>query len=429
MNFRDHASIVVVGAGPAGMAAAVRAAEHGSRVTIIDDNPSAGGQIWRGQQVAVDDRDAAPWFNRLCTSANLRVLTGARVLAGNAEQHSLLVDTAEGARTLHYKKLILATGARELFLPFPGWTLPGVMGVGGFQAMVKQGLPVRGKRVVVAGTGPLLLAVAAYLRKKGATVLLIAEQAPWSRLLGFGLRLAWHPSKLWQALRLQSSLIGTPYRPGTWIESAEGDTQVRRVYVRNVRRRWSLDCDYLAIAYGFVPNNELAIALQCHVKNSFVKADQLQQTSQPDIFCAGEATGIGGVDLSLIEGQIAGHAASGTLEPIHSLHAKRRAAQRFAADLNHAFQLRRELFTLADPQTIVCRCEDVTLGQLQTTQSWRAAKLHTRCGMGPCQGRICGPAVQQLLGWAPSSIRMPIFPTRVDSLISDAIHSEETLTV
>ena len=152
--------MLVVGAGPAGMAAAARAAECGATVGIVDDNADFGGQIWRGGE----NQDAARWTASL-RDERVTKLFQTRVF-DQPEKGMLLAESADDLCELRYQNLILATGARERFLPFPGWTLPNVMGAGGLQAMVKSSLPIRGKRVVVAGTGPLLLAVAAYLRKQ-----------------------------------------------------------------------------------------------------------------------------------------------------------------------------------------------------------------------------------------------------------------------
>jgi NADPH-dependent 2,4-dienoyl-CoA reductase/sulfur reductase-like enzyme len=382
--------ILIVGAGPAGMAAAVTAAKSGAKVTLLDDNPRAGGQLWRG-----GDARTSVWFERLAHSG-AQIVTGARVVSGDAGH--LVVERAGLAEKLAYEKLILATGARELFLPFPGWTLPNVMGVGGLQALVKSGLPVKGKRVVVAGSGPLLLAVAAYLRKKGALVALIAEQASARALAKFTAGLLGHSAKLWQAISLNPVLSGIRYRTSCWIEAAHGSRQVEAVTLRGGER---IACDYVANAFGFVPNLELAILLG--------RAD--------NIYLAGEIRGIGGVDTALLEGQIAGYSASGQPSQAAKLEAALLKAKAFAARLNKTFEPRVELRGLANPDTIVCRCEDVTLARLQNANSWRSAKLHERCGMGPCQGRICGPAVQFILGWEPASVRQPIFPTRIENLI------------
>ncbi len=331
----------------------------------------------------------------------------------------------DDALEIGFGKLILATGARELFLPFPGWTLPGVMGVGGLQALVKSGLPISGKRVVVAGSGPLLLAVAAYFRKHGASVKLIAEQASRSALARFGLQLFRSPGKLVQAAGLQLSLRGISYRFGTWVEAAEGNGHLERVRLRHQSESWIEDCEYAAIAYGLYPNTELASLLGCNIEDEVVAVDELQRTSIDNVFCAGECTGIGGLELSLVEGEIAGYASLGQVDRARSLFPDREKARGFARALKTAFALREELKALPKPETIVCRCEDVPFHKLQNVSSFRAAKLHTRCGMGPCQGRVCGPAADFLFGWRTESIRPPIFPARVGTLTVETTTPQE----
>ena len=162
--------------------------------------------------------------------------------------------------------------------------------------------------------------------------------------------------------------------------------------------------------------NLTCLLLGCQVDNGLVRVDDFQRTTVPSIYCAGEPTGIGGVELSLIEGQIGGFAAAGNTTEAAKLFAARERGRRFARRLDRTFRLRSELRGLASPETIVCRCEDVDFSRLHSHTSWRAAKLQTRCGMGPCQGRICGPATQFLLNWTPDSVRPPIFPTRLESM-------------
>jgi NADPH-dependent 2,4-dienoyl-CoA reductase/sulfur reductase-like enzyme len=252
----DSFDVVVVGAGPAGLAAARRASECGKRVAIVDDNPAPGGQIWRGEKVALP---------------NAKVMCGARVVAAPAAGRL----TLESGDDLAYGALVVATGARERFLPFPGWTLPHVTGAGGLQALVKSGMPIAGKRVVVAGSGPLLLAVAAYLKKRGAIVPVVAEQA--ESVTPFGFTLARHPRKLVQAIRLR---MGLRYVTGCWpVSAAPGEV--------TLIRGGTVACDYLACGFGLVPNTELL-------------------TLVPGAYAAGEVTGIGGLDLSIVEGEIAG---------------------------------------------------------------------------------------------------------------------------
>ena len=398
--------VLIVGAGPAGIAAACAAAESGSRVLVLDDNFAPGGQIWRGGSPA-----AAPWVERLRRSG-AEVLAEARAVAFTSGG-VVLAEAAGRPVELGYGKLILATGARELFLPFPGWTLPNVTGAGGLQALVKSGLPIAGKRVLVAGTGPLLLAVAAYLRGHGAKVLGVAEQARFSSLLRFVLSGALSASKLAQAMKLQFDLGATPMRTGCWPVRAEGRGKLERVAVSTGQ---IYECDYLACGFGLVPNLELPQLLGCEIEEGFVAINSAQETSVPGVYCAGEPTGIGGVDRALLQGEIAGYAASGAKDKARRLYRARDSQERFLHALAGCFGLRDELRSLATPDTIVCRCEDVTLRRIREESSWTAAKLQTRCGMGPCQGRICGAALEFIEGYPRSSVRPPAFPVSMGVL-------------
>ena len=404
---------VVVGAGPAGIAAATTAAECGLRVGMVDDNRRPGGQIWRGETID-HAPEAKPWARRLGASG-VASISGARIFA-QPQANVLLAEQDDDLLELHYNKLILATGARERFLPFPGWTLPNVVGAGGLQALVKAGLPIEGKRVVVAGTGPLLLAVASYLRQYGAKVLAVCEQRPWADLTRFGLGLLRQPQKIQQALALRKDLSGIPFLPNCWPIEAAGKDVLEKVVLQRGEKTQTFNCDYLACGFHLVANTELAELLGCQIKEGFVIVDNFQQTSQPNVFCAGEPTGIGGLDLAIVEGQIAGFGAANKTDAATKLFGQRKQMNNFAHLLERTFALRPELRKLALAQTIVCRCEDVSYAQMSSYASWRAAKLHTRCGMGPCQGRICGPATKFLFNWTPDSVRPPIFPASLNSL-------------
>jgi D-hydroxyproline dehydrogenase subunit alpha len=419
-NQRLQSDVVVVGAGPAGIAAACMAAEHGRKVAVVDNSPWLGGQIWRETTAHAGRGPAGAWINRLRKSGP-SVFSSATTFAAPAS-HVLLVETPDGVLELEWKKLILATGARERFLPFPGWTLPGVMGPGGLYGMVKSDWPVAGKRVVVAGSGPLLLAAADGLKQAGARVTLIAEQADWGLVVHFGMGLLRYPGKLLQGVGVKARLLGVPYRCGCWPVKAVGTARVESVTLTNGSRSWSEDCDYLACGFHLIPNVELPCLLECAVANGFVRVDEFQLTSVPDIFCAGEPTGIGGADCALVEGLVAGLAAAGAQDQARTLFGQRAAWHRFRAGLNQAFALRPELRHLATPDTFVCRCEDVRLEDLKGCESLRAARLHTRCGMGSCQGRTCGGAVQFLFGWEHRSVRPPLFPVRLASLTDESPH-------
>ena len=396
------------------MAAAVRAAECGVEVGIVDDNATLGGQIWRGESDDGENQDAIRWSEMLRT-AGVTKLCGKRVF-DQPEARVLFAEGDDDLCELRYRNLILATGARERFLPFPGWTLPNVMGAGGLQAMVKSGLPIRGKRVVVGGTGPLLLAVAACLRKHGAEIPIICEQASSSMLARFSMALLAQPAKIAQGIQLKRELAGVPFAANSWPLAARGRQELESVTISRPGKSETIECDYLACGFHLVPNLELQQLLGCHIREGYVHVDEFQRTTVEGVFCAGEPTGIGGVELAIIEGQIAGLVAGGGLEKARLLFRDRDKRRRFARRLDHTFRLRPELKNLPSAETLVCRCEDVSYSRLQQQTSWRSAKLQTRCGMGPCQGRVCGPATQFLFKWEPDSVRPPVFPARVASL-------------
>jgi D-hydroxyproline dehydrogenase subunit alpha len=475
-----RADVVVVGAGPAGLAASCRAAEAGASVVLLDEAPAPGGQVWR-RPLGAGDADGAgkhaatrlarAWSERFATSG-ARFLARATVIdvieappgvtaCGTPPDASapdaatgvaapgatLLVDHAGRGLRVEARRLVIATGARERFLPFPGWTLPNAVGVGGVQALLKSGAALAGRRVVIAGSGPLLLPVAAALARAGARIALVAEQAPAGAVARFAAGLWRHPRLLAQALRYRAAFWRAPYRCGVWVSAACGDgstAEVREATLTDGLRSWRERCDLLACAYGLVPNLRLARLLGCALCGSgsrrVVRVDGLQQTSVAGVYCAGEPTGIGGLELALLTGQIAGivaamaasaagaagaaaaSCAAGATPPareLASLQRRRDRRRAYAAALDRAFQPRSELQELPAPETLVCRCEDVPLGKLDPAWSPRQAKLYTRAGMGPCQGRVCGPALELLRGWdEPDTVRAPLEPVPLATLAS-----------
>lgn len=423
--------VLIVGAGPAGIAAAVSAAKSEAKVIVVDDNPQPGGQIWRAaaseiQYSGSSKREAALWLHRLRASG-ATLLMSTRVVAAPAREVALAEDE-NNAIEISYRSAILATGARELMLPFPGWTLPNVMAAGGLQAMVKSGLSVQGKNVVVAGTGPLLLAVAAFLKANGAKVKGVYEQAPLSRLFRFGISLLARPATLSSAIAYKAALGATPYHCGWWPVSAQGEESVTSITMSTGAQSRTLDCDFVACGFHLVPNTELQAAFGCALTQSKIRVDESQQTSVANVFSVGESTGIGGLDVALVEGEIAGYAAVGKMDQAKRLIERRSSLQALTLAMERAFALRQELRDLAAPDTIVCRCEDVRWSELREQSSTRPAKLYTRCGMGPCQGRVCGAALQFLLGWSAPSPRPPVFPVRLSTLVSEPqLMSEEKL--
>jgi NADPH-dependent 2,4-dienoyl-CoA reductase/sulfur reductase-like enzyme len=426
--------IVIVGAGPAGLAAACAAAESDATIAVVDETSWLGGQIWRGSKTQATNSQARKWIEQFRQTKAI-VLDRTMVLA-SPQAGVLLAERDQKPLQIHFNKLILATGARELFLPFPGWTLPGVLGPGGLQSLAKNGWPVAGKRIVIAGSGPLLLAVAVGLKRLGATIVSISEQASQTSVTRFALSLFRYPAKIWQGIQLKLQLTGIPYRHGVWPVRAEGDQQIERAILTDGQNIWTEQCDFLACGFGLVPNVELPLALGCELKDGFVWADSNQATSVPNIYCAGEPTGIGGADCAIVEGQIAGYAATNHNTKAQALFSQRASWHRFRTALACTFALRPELKSLATDETLLCRCEDVTFGRVRQFNGWRDAKLQTRCGMGACQGRICGAACKVIFGWGMESVRPPVLPALVGSLVSQPAesaekteHNEETSTI
>jgi len=400
--------VIIIGAGPAGMHAAHALANRGQQVALIDDNPDAGGQIWRG----VDNHTTQPARAAL-QSPYITTYYQTRVIATLAAQQ-LLVETSNDAHLLHYRHLVIASGARELLLPVAGWTLPGVTGIGGLQALVKAGLPIAGKRVVIAGTGPLIWPVAVFLRAHGAHIVAIAEQQSLPRLARFGLHLARYPRKLWQAIGYATQLIGVPFWHDSHVTAINGTSHATSVHIQHGRRQHELACDYVAIGHHLVPNLDIAQALGCATTPAAVTTTALLATTVPHVYAIGEARGIGGLDCAIAEGHLVAAVICQDTAAISEWH-QRVAYERQLATVIAATFATPTTTPLTD-ETIICRCEDVSHAQLAHARDWRTAKLQQRCGMGPCQGRICGAATQHLYGWGPDAVRPPLRPARVATL-------------
>jgi len=408
---RQTCAVLIVGGGPAGIAAAVTASAAGLATVLIDEGLAPGGQIWRGSTVT--SPGTAGYWLRALTASSVTVLSRGRVVA-HPEPGTVMCETPDGPLVITYRRAVLCPGARELFLPFPGWTLPGVSGAGGLQALMKGGLPVADKRVVIAGTGPLLLAVARSLGQAGARIELLADQAPAAQVRRFALSLWRHPGKALQALTLAPQALRLQH--DTWVLRAEGGQHLEQVVITRRGRQETIACDYLACGFGLIPNTELPALFGCRIDQGRVVVDDLLRSSRQDVLCAGEVIGIGGVDAALIEGRLAGHVAAEQITQAGALLRARAGIRAFAELIERGFALRPELKQLAAPDVLLCRCEDVTAGAVAACHSWREARLLTRCGMGTCQGRICGAAARFLHGWNSTTARPPLQPTSLDHL-------------
>jgi D-hydroxyproline dehydrogenase subunit alpha len=420
--------VAIVGGGPAGIAAASRAAEADARTVLLDEGAAPGGQIHRRLPGREAPRAAREWLVRLAESG-ARVVSGAAVFdAARVDAEGggwrLFAETRDGVLVVTARAIVLATGSRELFLPFPGWTLPGVCGAGGAQALWKSGASLAGRTAVVGGSGPLLLPVAASLAKAGARIACVVEQAPLRELAAFALGLALSPARIRDAIRYRRGFAPAPYRAGAWIAEARGSGRLEAVVIADARGgRTEVACDLAAVGWGLTPNTELARLLGCAVSDGgqgiAVRVDARQETGVAGVFVAGEACGIAGVEAAIAEGQTAGAAAAGGLENAEDrgrLARARASARAFAGRMRRTFRLRPELARLAGEDTIVCRCEDVALGRLRGCGGVREAKLAVRAGMGPCQGRVCGPALSFLFGWDSDTVRTPTQPATLAAL-------------
>jgi NADPH-dependent 2,4-dienoyl-CoA reductase/sulfur reductase-like enzyme len=349
-------------------------------------------------------------------AAGAEVIGSASVFdAAPGSAHVLHHDRAS---VVHWDELVIATGARERLLPFPGWTLPGVVGVGGIQALLKAGLEVRDRNVIVAGSGPLLLPVAALLSHRGANLLAVAEQAPRARVGSFVFSLWDSPLRALNAARYRVAFARARYRTDTWVRRAQGQEHVTGAVLTDGRSEQEIACDLLCVGYGLVPETRLARLLGCALEQGRVRVDAEQRTSVPHVWCVGEPTGIAGAEAAVLGGAAAGLTLAGRPGRAGAARARELA---FAQRLDETFALRAELAALADDDTIVCRCEDVTIGALRDCHGMREAKLATRAGMGACQGRVCGTALEHLRGWEPDRVRAPLVPVPVA-----ALHAETT---
>ena len=418
-----RADVAVVGAGPAGIAATVHAAGADKRVVVLDASPLPGGQIWRHLQRSALPAVARYWLDRF-ERCGATLLSGATVV--DAEPGRLGAECQGRGVRVEAGAIILATGAQELFLPFPGWTLPGVFGVGGGQALLKSGMDVKGKRVAVAGTGPLLLPVAAALARAGADLRMVAEQAPPDAVRRFAASLWRTPRRMLAAAAYRAAFPTVRYRWGTWVRRVEAVDGVLHVTYASGRGAWVEPVDILYTAAGLVPSTELARLIGCAVRDGQVVVDGHQRTSLPSVYAAGEPTGNTGVEAALVEGSIAGLAASGRVEEAERFLPARDRHRRFAGRAAQAFRLREELRERLEPDTIVCRCEDIRFGALQPDWNLRQAKLATRAGMGACQGRVCGPALQHLVGVAADTVRVPLTPTSLGVLAGLTASSDDS---
>lgn len=422
--------VVVVGGGAAGVNAAVIAASSGCRVTLIDSGPDPGGQYYRGGPTGR--------FAEMCARlAELRQTGAANTLFAHSAYALERTDAGFRIRfrgddrhrgdigVTDARAVVIATGAFDRQLPFPGWTLPGVMSGGAAQALVKGSGVLPGQRIAIAGTGPFLLAVAATVLDAGGDVVAVIE--------------ANDPTAITRRVRSTLPVIGksgelagylatlarhrVPYLRRHRVTRACGTDRLESITLSKVDADWrvvpqterEIEIDTLAIGYGFTAQTDLLGSAR-FVRGAdggiAVAVDDRQETSVRGLFAAGETTGVGGVDLAAYEGLLAGAAAAEHcgMTPALSAKAETQARRRvrdlrqFADALHATFPVREGWRDSVDDATLVCRCEEVSAQQVRDAVTMgatdaRSVKLITRAGMGWCQGRVCGPIVDGLCGF------------------------------
>ncbi|SDN34812.1 Pyruvate/2-oxoglutarate dehydrogenase complex, dihydrolipoamide dehydrogenase (E3) component [Streptomyces sp. cf386] len=443
--------LAVIGAGPAGLAATVAAAALGVRVTLVDSAAEAGGQFYRRPAAGLRARRPQALHHQWRTWERLRDALEGHLRAGTVRHltehhvwfverraepdrgftvHALLGPEQEEPAEVRADAVLLATGGYEKVLPFPGWTLPGVITPGGAQAMLKGALAVSGRTAVVAGTGPLLLPVATGLAAAGVEVAALVDSADPKAFVRQSRALAAQPGKVVEGAGFAARLLrhrvrllarhtiveahGSERLEAVTVAHLDGDGRVRPGSERRI------PCDTLAVGHGMLPHTDLAETLGCRLDGLGVHVDAEQRTDVPGVWAAGETTGIGGNGLSLAEGHIAGRSAAARLcgtapDPgAWAAAAKVRTRLRtFFAALDSVYAPPAHWTEQVTDDTVVCRCEEVTGGAVREAVAElgagdpRTVKLLTRAGMGWCQGRMCGPAVAGLAGCELTPSRRP----------------------
>lgn len=458
--------LIVLGAGPAGIGAALSAAECGVRVLVLDEDAAGGGQVYRAmpesfrmrQGVAREaDAEIGEQQRGLLRESSARTAFGRQVWSV-APGYRVEALGPSGPESWDAKALVVATGTSERVVPFPGWTLPGVIGLAGATLLLKAQQTLPGERTVVAGCGPLLAAVASGIIKAGGRVAALADlsgPADWMRALP---SLAGQPRLLLRGAgwlrRVRRAGAPILFRHtirevrgagnGLAVELAPVDRERGALSYAAARR---IEADAVAVGHGLIPATEVTRLLGAeHVYRAEVGGwvpvrDSDGRTSRAGLYVAGDGAGISGAAAAHLEGRLAGLAAALDLGRLSQnafaaravgLHRRLRWAAQAGQAMARLMALRPKQVASVPPEVVVCRCEDVTRGEIDAAIADGARDLNqlkawTRCGMGPCQGRMCGETAASLLAaqvggremagtWTP---RVPLRPVRLDRLIGD----------
>jgi D-hydroxyproline dehydrogenase subunit alpha len=467
------ADLLVIGGGPAGLAASVEAAAAGLDVLLVDERPTLGGQIFKQPGpgfTVLRPRALGRDFVRgrrlieAAETSGARFLTSTSAVAVRGGEVVLVTD-GERARTVTARRVLIAPGAHDRAVVFPGWTSPGVITAGAAQSLVKTQRVAPGERIVFAGSGPLALAFPAQLCHLGANVVLALEAGPKPGpvdLLRLAATARGNVPLLRDALgyRLELARGRVPLRFGRIVVRAEGDGRVEQVVHAAVGPDWRIvagteertDADALCIGYGFLPSIELLRLAGCEftydedLGGAVVVVDEWMRTTAPGVSAAGDGTGVAGSFVAIEEGRLAALGAAVDLEVLHLEAARRRAAP-IRARLRRKESFRRALrplhavgggiYELAADDTVICRCEEVTKAELDaavdSSPDIDVIKSFTRVTMGLCQGKTCQRQIAAMValrhGVSPGSVRLPTAraPSRPVALAEIADEAVEDL--
>lgn len=470
--------LLVVGGGPAGLAAAAEAAGAGLRVALVDERPTFGGQIFKqpGPGFVVTDPAAVGQeyvrgreLTDAAERAGVELLprTSAISIRGTTV---VLVEDGERARAVEALRVLIAPGAHDRPVAFPGWTLPGVLTAGGAQTLVKTQRVLPGERIVFAGSGPLALAFPSQLRGYGANVELVLEAgpAPGPRdVLRLVAAARGNTSLLRDAVAYRSRLLRerVPLRYRRIVVRAEGDGRVEEVVHAAADSQWRpvsgteerAAADTLCVGYGFFPSVELLRLAGCgfgydeDLGGPVVTRDEWLRTTAPGISAAGDGTGVAGSYVAIDEGRLAALGIALDLERIAPDAAAARARplrraltrkERFRRALRRMHAVGPGIYELATPDTVVCRCEEVTVAALESaldaTNDVNVVKSLTRAGMGLCQGRNCQRQIVAslatrhggLIGALPvATARPPVRPVPIGAVADASLEDGGFFTV
>lgn len=457
--------IAILGAGPAGMSAAVQATELGAKVVVLDEQPVPGGQIYRNvdHATAEQHRILGKDYSDGQTLTRAFVASGAEHLAGstiwNVTRTGRVTYSRDGSPAeLQARHLILATGATERPMPLPGWTLPGVMTAGAAQILLKSGGLVA-EGAVLVGSGPLLYLVAAQMIALGQKPKALVETQSMADLRAasahFGAAL-----KGWRDLAKGAGLLATILRAGVRRYtgarriSLQGDGAVERVTFTARGRSVVIETRTVLLHHGVVPNTQISQALRlehCYDPGQRCFRPVVTEdgaSSVPSIGIAGDGAGIGGAKVAALSGRIAAYGAARRLglvseaairDTMAGLQKARAGELRIRPFLDRAYPPAQQSLAPED-DTIICRCEEVTAGDIRRFAALgckgpNQAKAFGRAGMGPCQGRFCGLSVTEILAAETGQsqartgalrIRAPLKPVTLGELASYDAEDSET---